>query len=105
MLETVLESDWVLLVADIAAQLKVDLARIQVTATPDPKKGKLADTSDPRRRLVSGKSRAQRQNALRTADTRLQRADSQYATRADTNLAHFMLARPDTNLDPTRMQN
>jgi len=100
MLETVLTSDWILVVADVAAQLKVDLARIPVTAPPATTKGKPTDTSDDRRRFASGKSRAQRQNALRTADTRLQRADSQYATRADTNLAHFMLARPDTNLNP-----
>ena len=30
----------------------------------------------------------------------MQRADPQYATRADANLAHFLLPRPDTNLDP-----
>ncbi len=30
----------------------------------------------------------------------MQRADPQYARRADTNLAHFLLPRPDTNLDP-----
>lgn len=99
MLETVLASDWILAVADVAAQLKEDLARIPVTAPPDPT-SKSADTFNARRRFASGKSQAQRQNALRTADTRLQRADSQYATRADTNLAHFLLARPDTNLDP-----
>ena len=38
-------------------------------------------------------------NALRTADTRLQRADARYATRADANQAHFPLPRPDTSLD------
>ena len=44
--------------------------------------------------------KARRANALRTADTRIQRADRNYATRADSNLAHFMLPRPDTQLDP-----
>jgi hypothetical protein len=39
-------------------------------------------------------------NALRTADTRLQRADPLYATRADSNAAHFMMPRPNNNLDP-----
>ncbi len=39
-------------------------------------------------------------NAQRSADLRMQRADPQYARRADTNLAHFLLPRPDTNLDP-----
>ena len=100
MLETVLTSDWILVVADIATQLKEDFARIPVTAPPDQVEGDSTAKGNARRRLAGGKSRAQRQNALRTADTRLQRADPQYATRADTNLAHFLLARPDTNLDP-----
>ena len=39
-------------------------------------------------------ARAARLNALRTADTRLQRADPQYATRAGSNNAHFLLPRP-----------
>jgi hypothetical protein len=37
-------------------------------------------------------------NALRTADIRLQRADPEYATRAGSNNAHFLLARPSTNM-------
>jgi hypothetical protein len=95
MLETVRSSDWILVVADVAAQLKVDLARIPVTAPAGQPGGK-----DVRRAVASATSRAERLNALRTADTRLQRADPQYALRADSNLAHFMLARTDTNLDP-----
>ncbi|MBL8539708.1 MAG: hypothetical protein JNK68_04985, partial [Betaproteobacteria bacterium] len=43
-----------------------------------------------------------RVNALRAADTRLQRADPKYATRADANLAHFLTPRPDTKLDVIR---
>jgi hypothetical protein len=100
MLETVLKSNWILVVADIAAQLKVDLARIPVTAPPDQAKEASTLTADVGRRLAGAKYRAERRNALRTADTRLQRADPQYATRADSNFAHFLLARPDTNLDP-----
>jgi len=100
MLDTVRKEDWILVVADVAAQLKSDLARIPVTATPDQAQGISALLADPRRRLADEASRAQRLNALRTADTRLQRADPQYATRADSNLAHFMMPRPDTNLDP-----
>ena len=100
MLETVLKSNWILVVADIAAQLKVDLAKIPVTASQDQVKRESTIATDAWRRLASAKNRAERQNALRTADTRLQRADPQYATRADTNLAHFLLPRPDTNLDP-----
>jgi len=100
MLDTVRQEDWILVVADVAAQLKSDLARIPVTARPDQAEGVSAFLADPQRRLADEASRAQRLNALRTADTRLQRADPQYATRADSNLAHFMMPRPDTNLDP-----
>ena len=39
-------------------------------------------------------------NALRTADTRLQRADPEYATRAGSNSAHFLLPRPRTDTTP-----
>ena len=101
MLDTVRNEDWILMVADVAAQLKSDLSRIPVTARPDQAEGVSAFLADPRRRLADEASRAQRVNALRTADTRLQRADPQYATRADANLAHFMMPRPDTHLDPT----
>jgi hypothetical protein len=41
--------------------------------------------------------RAARVNALRTSDTRLQRADPEYATRAGSNNAHFLIPRPRTN--------
>jgi hypothetical protein len=44
--------------------------------------------------------RADRQNALRTADTRLQRADVEYATRAGSNGAHFLMPRPRTDTTP-----
>ncbi len=101
MLDTVRKDDWILTVADVAAQLKSDLSRIPVTARPDQAEGISAFLADPRRRLADEASRAQRVNALRTADTRLQRADPQYATRADANLAHFLMPRPDTNLNPT----
>ena len=100
MLETVRKSDWILVVADVAAQLKEDLARIPVTAPPDQAERAAGIIADAQRRLADEASRAQRLNALRSADTRLQRADPQYATRADANLAHFLLPRPDTNLDP-----
>ena len=99
MLETVRRSDWILTVADVAAQLKDDLARIPITAKPGPGGAGNDIRTDIQRRLADEGSRAKRSNALRAADTRLQRADPQYASRADTNLAHFMLPRPDTNLD------
>jgi hypothetical protein len=100
MLETVRKEDWILVVADVAAQLKSDLARIPVIARRDQMQRAPALLTDPRRLLADETSRAERSNALRTADTRLQRADPLYATRADSNLAHFMMPRPDTNLDP-----
>lgn len=100
MLDTVRKEQWILVVADVAAQLKIDLARTPVTGRPDQIQSASTLLTDPRRQLADAASRAERTNALRTADTRLQRADHQYATRADANLAHFLLPRPDTNLDP-----
>jgi hypothetical protein len=100
MLETVRMSGWILVVAGVAAQLKVDLAKIPVTAPFDMTEGTSTFIADAQRRYASEKNRADRLNALRTADTQLQRVDSEYANRADTNLAHFLLPRPDTNLDP-----
>ena len=100
MLETALRSDWILAVADVAAQLKEDLARIPVTASVG-QSGPAGDLiTSAGRRLADETSRANRLNALRSADTRMQRVDPQYATRADSNLAHFLLPRPDTGLDP-----
>ena len=52
------------------------------------------------RRLADEQSRAERINALRTADLRLQRADPEYATRAGSNNAHFLLSRPSPQHHP-----
>jgi hypothetical protein len=73
MLNTVLYSDWILKVADIAAQLKIDLAH--------------------------SKNRSEQINAIRNSDIRLQRADLEYATRAGSNNVHFLLARPEFDTD------
>ena len=100
MFETARASDWVLRVADVAAHLKSDLARIPVTAAPDSLDWSASPLSDVRRRLTSASERAQRINALRTADVQLQAADSDYATRAKTNNAHFLLPRPNTSMSP-----
>ncbi len=100
MLDTVRTQDWILVVADVAAQLKSDLARVPATAPTARAAGSSRLLANAERQLADAAVAAQRTNALRVADTRLQRADSQYATRAGANLAHFMLARPDTNLDP-----
>lgn len=73
MLNTVLHSDWILKVADVAAQLKIDLA--------------------------SAKNRSDQINAIRNSDIRLQKADAEYATRAGSNNVHFLLARPKVDTD------
>jgi len=100
MLDTARTSDWILRVADVAAQLKVDLARLPVSAGPTASAAITDPLSDTRRRLVSEAVRAQRVNALRIADIRFQSADSEYATRAGSNNAHFLLARPSTTVSP-----
>ena len=103
LLNTATRSDWILNVADVAAQLKVDLDRVaaQATKPQDTKKGNVVTNAleDAKRTLLSSELRAQRINALRTSDTRLQRADPQYATRAGSNNAHFLLPRPTVELD------
>ena len=96
MFATAREAPWILGVADIAAQLKVDLARIAQAApgTADTHTG----VSVLRRRFETESVRAARTNALRTADLRMQRTDPGYATRAGANNAHFLLPRPTTNV-------
>ena len=96
MLETARGSSWILQVADIGAQLKADLSRIPVAATSVAAEGSKDLLLNTRQRITDEVARAQRVNALRTADTRLQRADPEYATRAGKNNAHFLLARPNT---------
>ncbi|AMO24401.1 hypothetical protein UC35_18110 [Ramlibacter tataouinensis] len=97
MFETARSAPWILQVADVAAQLKEDLARIPVTPSPEAMEKAADVVSDAQRRIASQAARAQRVNALRTADIRLQRADPEYVTRAGSNHAHFLLARPDTD--------
>lgn len=101
MLQTVLASDWILAVADVAAQLKADLGRIPVV----PPAGVAPRESSPealgpdlRRRMQSETLRAERLNALRVSDIRLQRADPGYATRAGANNAHFLMPRPRVDI-------
>ncbi len=73
MLSNVLDTEWILDVAEVAAQLKVDLA--------------------------FSENRHEHVNALRDSDIKLQRADPQYATRAGSNNVHFLLARPNADTD------
>jgi hypothetical protein len=74
MLDIVLEAPWILNVARVSARLKVQLAAAQ---GPD-----------------------QRTNAVRGSDIALLRADPEYVTRASSNNAHFLLARPDVAMQP-----
>jgi len=76
MTATVLGSEWILSVADIAARLKVDLARIAILPRPEQLAGAQGTVADIRRRVESASTRAARKNALRTADNHMQRADA-----------------------------
>ena len=98
MLATAREAPWILGVADVAAQLKVDLARIAATAPAPAAADTNTGVSELRRRFETESARAARTNALRTADLRLQRTDPEYATRAGANNAHFLLPRPKTDV-------
>lgn len=71
MLESVLGSEWILKVADIADQLSIDLAK--------------------------AKTSSQLTNAIRNSDIRLQKADINYATRAGSNSVHFLRSRKSLN--------
>lgn len=75
MLHNVLDTEWILKVADITAQLKID--------------------------LTGAKNRIERINALRESDLKLQAADPDYATRAGSNNVHFLLplSNVSTNLE------
>jgi len=73
MLHNILYTDWILEVAAVAAQLKIDLA--------------------------NSKNRHKRVNALRDSDIKLQRADPRYATRAGSNNVHFLLALPTADTE------
>ncbi len=65
MVYNILETEWILKVADVTAQLKIDIA--------------------------NAKDRSDRINALRNSDIKLQSADPEYATRAGSNNVHFLL--------------
>jgi hypothetical protein len=69
LLYNVLKTDWILKVADVAAQLKINLAESE--------------------------NRYEHINALRDSDIKLQQVDPEYATRAGSNNVHFLLARPN----------
>jgi hypothetical protein len=72
MLYNVLQTDWILKVAHVTAELKIDLA--------------------------NSTTRHEHINAFRDADVNLQRVDPEYATRAGSNNVHFLLARPEPDI-------
>src|SRR5215471_18496636 len=74
MLDTVVEAPWIFQVERISAKLKEQLAAAQ--------------------------RRDQQVNAVRDSNLALQRADQDLATRATSNDAHFLLARPHVNTKP-----
>ena len=74
MLNIALNAPWILGVARVSARLKAQLAAAQ--------------RSD------------QRANAVRNSDIALQRTDPDYVTRASSNKAHFLLARPNVAMEP-----
>ena len=73
LLYNVLQTDWILKVADVTAQLKIDLA----------------NSENPHEHI----------NALRDSDIKLQRVDPEYATRAGSNNVHFLLSRPNVDTE------
>ena len=75
MVTTVLDAPWILNVVQISAKLKAQLA--------------------------AAKRRDQQVNAVRDSNLALQRADPELATRASSNDAHFLLARPDVSIEPS----
>jgi hypothetical protein len=74
LLNTVLETDWIMGVADVAARLKRQLNE-------------------------AGWERHNRINVLHDSDIDLQKVDKDYVTRAGSNNVHFLLARPDIKTD------
>jgi hypothetical protein len=75
MLNNILLSDWILRVANIAAELQYDIEK--------------------------SSRRSQHVNAIRNSDIKLQRADGDYATRAGSSNVHFLLARPGVDTSPS----
>jgi hypothetical protein len=74
MLHNVLDTNWILGVARVGAQLET--------------------------RLAAAKRPEQFANALRTSGLSFVKADPAYVTRAASNSAHFLLARPDVAIEP-----
>ena len=74
MLNTVLNAPWILSVSHVSDRLRAQLA--------------------------AAKRYYQRVNAVRDSNLALQRADREYVSRAISNNAHFLLARPSVSIEP-----
>jgi hypothetical protein len=74
MLGTVLGAPWILGVEKVGVRLKTQLA--------------------------IAKRRSDRTNAVRNSDLALERTDPEYVTRASSNNTHFLLSRPNIDMDP-----
>ena len=74
MLNTVLNAPWILSVSHVSDRLRAQLAAAQ--------------------------RNDQRVNAVRDSNLALQRADREYVSRAISNNAHFLLARPSVSIEP-----
>jgi hypothetical protein len=72
LMHNVLHTEWILKVADIGAQLKINIA--------------------------TARYESERINRLRDSDIQLLRADPEYVSRAGSNNGHFMLAIPNVNI-------
>ncbi len=77
--------------------------RLATGPTAKPENQGITPIRDIQRQLEDEAARADRVNTVRVADIRLQRADPEYATRAGSNNAHFLLARPETRLHSRRI--
>jgi hypothetical protein len=71
MVHNVLHTNWILEVADVAAQLKIGIA--------------------------ASKNNSELEGKLRTSDLLLLRVDPEYVSRAGANNVHFMISRPEVN--------
>lgn len=97
MLNSITKENWLIDVANVSAQLKENLSSIPVEGLNS--NGRLfTDNYDELLEKINKEgNRAKRANAVRKADNQLLRADPKYVTRAGSNTAHFLIARPSSN--------
>lgn len=97
MLNSITREDWLIDVANVSAQLKANLSSIPVESL-NSDDGLFTDNYDEfLEKINKHENRAKRANAVRKADNQLLSADPKYATRAGSNTAHFLIARPSSN--------